>query len=186
MADDAFKGPSGTFDRSYFTQLLRSNGYDENHYVADRKNVAVRQQIGQALVGGSAAPAVYVDAYKEFNGDLECPTGSLCQLYAESQGRADCPEEMAEYDTAPRESLTVFVLLFLLQSIDVIRSGRRGGLGMSAWLGVVILGGLFTYGLMMSVENHRDTPKAPKKPIEGCRKPLPPVQPAGGPGAGNK
>jgi hypothetical protein len=56
---------------------------------------------------------------------------------------------------------------------------------MSAWLGVVILGGLFAYGLMMSVQNHRDIPKAPKKPIEGCRKPSP-VQPAGGPGGGNK
>jgi hypothetical protein len=119
--------------------------------------------------------------YKEYNGDLECPTGALCYFYAETQGFATCPEDIGEYDTAPRESLAVFILLFLFQTIDVLRSGRRGGFGPAAWLGVIILGGLFTFGLLETVKNHRDIPKAPKKPIEGCRKPL---APAGGPPPG--
>jgi disulfide bond formation protein DsbB len=124
--------------------------------------------------------------YKEFNGDLECPTGALCQLYAKAQGAANCPAEMSEYDTAPRESLAVFALIFLLQTIDVLRSGSRGGFGMSAWLGVVILGGLISYGLIASIQDPCTISKDPLKPINGCRKPVqPPVQPAGGPGGDN-
>jgi disulfide bond formation protein DsbB len=121
-------------------------------------------------------------AYLEFNADLECPTGAICQLYAQAQGMANCPAEIKEYDTVPRESLTVFALMFLLQSIDIFRSGRRGGFGFSAWVGVVILGGLITYGLVASVQDPCTISKDPLKPINGCRKPL---QPAGGPGAGN-
>ena len=30
-------GPNGTFDRSYFNQLLRSNGLNEDQYIAERR-----------------------------------------------------------------------------------------------------------------------------------------------------
>lgn len=69
IEDASFKGPSGTFDRNYFNQLLRANGYDEHRYVTDRRKIAVREQIGSALVGGTAVPAAYLDAYKEYSGE---------------------------------------------------------------------------------------------------------------------
>jgi peptidyl-prolyl cis-trans isomerase D len=68
-ADPTFKGPSGTFDRNYFSQVLRANGYDENHYVADRRQIAVRQQIGEALVGGAEVPTPYLKAFQEFSAE---------------------------------------------------------------------------------------------------------------------
>lgn len=68
-ADETFKGPSGTFDRDYFTQVLRANDLDENHYVESRRRDEVRQQITQSLVGGAAAPEAYVQAFQEYNGE---------------------------------------------------------------------------------------------------------------------
>jgi hypothetical protein len=121
-------------------------------------------------VGGLGVAGFHV--YKEWNGEMECPTGVICHAYVQSQGVDECPKEIHEIDTAPRESLTVYILLFLLLSIEVLRSSSRGGFGFPALLGVIILGGLFTQGLIMSVKDHREIPKAPKKPIEGCRKPL--------------
>ena len=65
----------------------------------------------------------------------------------------------------------MFGLLFLLQLVDILRSGRRGGFGFPALAGGIIAGSLITMGLMYSLKNHRDIPKAPG-PLEGCRKPV--------------
>jgi disulfide bond formation protein DsbB len=116
--------------------------------------------------------------YKEYNGELKCPTGVLCEAYAQIKDEPTCPKEWHEYATPPKESLAIFVLLFLFQSIDVIRSGRWDGFGLSSWLGVVILGGLFTFGLIVSLQNPCDIVKHPDR---GCH---PTNAQPGGPGQG--
>jgi peptidyl-prolyl cis-trans isomerase D len=60
--DPAFKGPSGTFDRNYFSQILRNAGYSEDQFVQDRRGDFLRSQISDALAGGGAAPQTYLEA----------------------------------------------------------------------------------------------------------------------------
>jgi disulfide bond formation protein DsbB len=119
-------------------------------------------------IGGLGVAGMHVA--KELNGELECPPGVVCQAYANFQDQADCPPEMRELATAPRESLTVFALLFLLQLVDILRSRTRGGFGILSLAGGIIVGSLITAGLMYAVKNQRPIPLAPK-PLEGCRKP---------------
>lgn len=63
--DPAFKSPGGQFDRQVFRERLRSAGYTEDDYIKDRSNLAVRNQILEAVQDGFAPPQVLVDALKQ-------------------------------------------------------------------------------------------------------------------------
>lgn len=63
--DPAFKSPGGQFDRQVFRERLRSAGYTEDDYIKDRSNLAVRNQILEAIQDGFAPPQVLVDALKQ-------------------------------------------------------------------------------------------------------------------------
>lgn len=60
--DPAFAGPNGQFDRDRFTQLLRENDMNEQGFVRDQRNVDLRQELIQGLVGGLAAPQAATEA----------------------------------------------------------------------------------------------------------------------------
>ncbi|MEH3108728.1 MAG: SurA N-terminal domain-containing protein [Agrobacterium cavarae] len=63
--DPAFKSPGGQFDRQVFRERLRSAGYTEDDYIKDRSNLAVRNQILEAIQDGFTPPQVLVDALKQ-------------------------------------------------------------------------------------------------------------------------
>lgn len=67
VADDpAFKNSNGQFDRQLFSSRLRSVGFDENEYIKERKKIAVRSQIVDAVSDGFTPPAVMVDALRQY------------------------------------------------------------------------------------------------------------------------
>ena len=69
VADDpAFEGIGGRFDRGRFRSILRSIGMTEQDYLAERTNVARRQQLLNALANNATVPAVYATAKAELDG----------------------------------------------------------------------------------------------------------------------
>ncbi len=60
--DSTFAGANGQFDRDRFNALLRENDMNEQTFVREQRNVYLRQQLIQAMVGGLAAPQAAIDA----------------------------------------------------------------------------------------------------------------------------
>jgi len=56
MAEPAFKGANGAFDRQVFYELLRRNGMNEAFFFAEQKRSLLRREIAEAL-GGDAVPS---------------------------------------------------------------------------------------------------------------------------------
>ncbi len=54
--DPAFAGPDGQFDRFRFEQVLRQIGMTPEDYLRNRQQVAIRQQIVEAVADGMKAP----------------------------------------------------------------------------------------------------------------------------------
>src|SRR5690606_12851389 len=60
--DPAFQGAGGQFDRAQFEWVLRQIGMRPQDYLKNREQVAVRQQIVEAVSDGIAAPDTYLRA----------------------------------------------------------------------------------------------------------------------------
>jgi peptidyl-prolyl cis-trans isomerase D len=70
IADDpSFRGATGSFDRNTFANLLRSAGLTEDEYLEQLRQNYVRQQIGDALIGGATVPDSYLRALHEFRAE---------------------------------------------------------------------------------------------------------------------
>lgn len=67
--DPAFKGPGGTFDRRTFEYLLRQIGMRPEDYLKNRAQVAVRQQIVEAVSDGLKAPDTFFKAVALYRGE---------------------------------------------------------------------------------------------------------------------
>ncbi|MDX8496993.1 peptidyl-prolyl cis-trans isomerase [Mesorhizobium sp. VK4C] len=67
--DPAFKGPSGQFDRRTFEYLLRQVGMRPEDYLRNRSQVAVRQQIVEAISDGLKAPQTFLKAVALYRGE---------------------------------------------------------------------------------------------------------------------
>ena len=67
--DPAFNGPSGTFDRQQFEQVLRQVGMTPEDYLRNRQQVAVRQQIVEAISDGLDAPDAFLQAVALYRGE---------------------------------------------------------------------------------------------------------------------
>ncbi len=61
-SDPRLKGPDGKFDRGKFDEYLRDAGLSERGFIAEQRNVYLRQQIQYSLVDGMAAPKTLVQA----------------------------------------------------------------------------------------------------------------------------
>jgi hypothetical protein len=107
--------------------------------------------------------------YLEYNGNppLECPDGAIVNLYERFRGQDDIYNMMHELVTPPKESLTIFVLLFLVQAIDVLRSGSRGGYGFGSLFGAIVIGAALGVGIWYTAGLGKEIPKA--GPLKGCR-----------------
>ncbi len=67
--DPAFHGPDGRFDRQQFEWVLRQVGMSANDYLTNRGQVAVRQQIVEAVSDGMKAPDALLRAVSLHSGE---------------------------------------------------------------------------------------------------------------------
>jgi peptidyl-prolyl cis-trans isomerase D len=67
--DPAFKGADGKFDRLQFDAILRQVGMTAEDYLRNRQQVAVRQQIVEAISDGLNAPDAFLGAVALYRGE---------------------------------------------------------------------------------------------------------------------
>ncbi len=67
--DPAFAGPDGRFDRNQFQWVLRQVGMSPNDYLKNRGQVAVRQQIVEAVSDGMQVPEALLRAVSLYSGE---------------------------------------------------------------------------------------------------------------------
>ena len=67
--DPAFEGPSGAFDRQRFEEVLRQIGMTGEDYLRNRQQVAIRQQIVEAISDGLEAPDAFLEAVALYRGE---------------------------------------------------------------------------------------------------------------------
>lgn len=67
--DPAFKGPGGKFDRRTFDYMLQQAGMRPEDYLKNRAQVAVRQQIVEAVSDGLKAPDAFFKAVALYRGE---------------------------------------------------------------------------------------------------------------------
>ncbi|UCI05621.1 peptidyl-prolyl cis-trans isomerase [Mesorhizobium sp. B1-1-8] len=98
--DPAFKGPSGQFDRRTFEYLLRQVNMRPEDYLKNRSQVAVRQQIVEAVSDGLKVPQTFLKAVALYRGEdrtidylvlpktlvqpIEAPSDSALKAYFEA------------------------------------------------------------------------------------------------------
>lgn len=67
--DPAFQGPGGSFDRRQFEFVLRQIGMRPEDYLRNREQVAVRQQIVEAISDGMSVPDTFLRAVALYQGE---------------------------------------------------------------------------------------------------------------------
>lgn len=67
--DPAFHGPDGSFDRRQFEFVLRQIGMRPEDYLRNREQVAIRQQIVEAVSDGMAIPDTFLRAVALYQGE---------------------------------------------------------------------------------------------------------------------
>jgi peptidyl-prolyl cis-trans isomerase D len=67
--DPAFQGPDGQFSRQQFDYVLRQVGMNAEDYLRNRQQVAVRQQIVEAVSDGMDAPDAFLSAVALYRGE---------------------------------------------------------------------------------------------------------------------
>ncbi len=67
--DPAFHGPDGRFNRQQFEYVLRQVGMRPEDYLKNREQVAVRQQIVEAVSDGIVAPDTFLRAFALYTGE---------------------------------------------------------------------------------------------------------------------
>jgi peptidyl-prolyl cis-trans isomerase D len=102
--DPAFQGPDGKFDRRMFEYILRQVGMRPEDYLRNRSQVAVRQQIVEAVSDGLKAPDAFLKAVALYRGEdrtvdylvlpkslvepIEAPAEDALKTYFEEHKRA--------------------------------------------------------------------------------------------------
>lgn len=69
MSDPAFQGPDGRFSRQQFEYVLRQIGMRPEDYLQNRGQVAIRQQIVEAVSDGMKAPDTFLRAVALYRGE---------------------------------------------------------------------------------------------------------------------
>lgn len=111
--DPAFKGPAGTFDRRTFEYLLRQVGMRPEDYLKNRAQVAVRQQIVEAVSDGLKAPDTFFKAVALYRGEdrtidyltlpkslvepIEAPSDSALSAYFEENKKTYAAPEYRKF-----------------------------------------------------------------------------------------
>ncbi|WP_305988164.1 peptidylprolyl isomerase [Roseibium sp. MMSF_3544] len=109
QSDPAFRGLNGRYDRSRLDQILRANGYQEDEYVVQRRQVAERSQLVEGIAGNLRAPNTYLEVLAAYQnetrsadyllitadtiGDIEDPdANALNAYYEENKAEFRAPE----------------------------------------------------------------------------------------------
>jgi len=69
MSDPAFQGPDGRFSRQQFDYVLRQIGMRPEDYLSSRGQVAIRQQIVEAVSDGLKTPDAFLRAVALYQGE---------------------------------------------------------------------------------------------------------------------
>ena len=67
--DPTFRDASGKFNRDNFRRALQSIGMTEEDYIRNRENVAIRQQIVEAVSDGITVPQTMLEAFAQHSGE---------------------------------------------------------------------------------------------------------------------
>ena len=68
-SDQAFHGPDGQFNRQQFQYVLSQVGMRPQEYLLNRQQVALRQQIVEAVSDGLTAPNAFLEAVAQYRGE---------------------------------------------------------------------------------------------------------------------
>jgi disulfide bond formation protein DsbB len=100
---------------------------------------------------------------------------AMFHVYLELAGRLECPAGVLGLGTAPKQSLTAFVIVFVLLAADALRGSGAGGGRVLATASAVVLGGLLALGCCTSNPPPPPAPTAPyAAPPDICRPPYTP------------
>ncbi len=111
--EPAFQGPNGQFDRRLFESRLRDLGMRPEDYLKNRAQVAVRQQIVEAVSDGLKAPDTFFKAVALYRGEdrtidyltlpkalvepIEAPSDSALQAYFEANKKTYAAPEYRKF-----------------------------------------------------------------------------------------
>ena len=111
--DPAFKGPGGQFDKKTFEYMLRQIGMRPEDYLKNRAQVAVRQQIVEAVSDGLKAPDTFFKAVALYRGEdrtvdyltlpktlvepIEAPSDSALSAYFEANKKTYAAPEYRKF-----------------------------------------------------------------------------------------
>lgn len=92
QTDDTFQGPTGSFDRNAFREILRQNNLSENQYLALQRSYSKREQLIDALRRNVEAPEAFARAIHAFNSDSR----SITYLALKAEEPAAVPAPSAD------------------------------------------------------------------------------------------
>ncbi|MER9407614.1 peptidyl-prolyl cis-trans isomerase [Mesorhizobium caraganae] len=111
--EPAFQGPNGQFDRRLFESRLRELGMRPEDYLKNRAQVAVRQQIVEAVSDGLKAPDTFFKAVALYRGEdrtidyltlpkalvepIQAPSDSVLQAYFEANKKTYAAPEYRKF-----------------------------------------------------------------------------------------
>ncbi|MER8650108.1 peptidyl-prolyl cis-trans isomerase, partial [Mesorhizobium sp. M1121] len=111
--EPAFQGPNGQFDRRLFESRLRELGMRPDDYLKNRAQVAVRQQIVEAVSDGLKAPDTFFKAVALYRGEdrtidylilpkalvepIEAPSDSVLQAYFDAKKKTYAAPEYRKF-----------------------------------------------------------------------------------------
>ena len=89
--DQVFRDASGQFSAARFNELLRTNGYSEQSYVALQRSTVLRQQISEMVVGALSAPVALQEIGNRLRNEKRSIT--FAQMPASAAGEIAAPTE---------------------------------------------------------------------------------------------
>lgn len=89
--DPVFRDASGQFSSARFNELLRSNGYSEQSYVALQRSTILRQQLSEMVVGAFSAPLALQEAGNRLRNEKRSIT--FARMPASAAGEIAAPTE---------------------------------------------------------------------------------------------
>ena len=95
--DPAFHGPNGQFDRFRFEQMIRSAGYTEARFVAERRREMLRNQLQQTVASGLSVPNAWVDAANRYRNEERSIEYVLLDRAQAGEVAAPTPEVLAKF-----------------------------------------------------------------------------------------
>ncbi|KQU89979.1 peptidylprolyl isomerase [Mesorhizobium sp. Root102] len=121
--DPAFKGPGGQFDRKTFEYMLRQIGMRPEDYLKNRAQVAVRQQIVEAVSDGLKAPETFFKAVALYRGEdrtidylilpkalvepIQAPSDSVLSAYFEANKKTYAAPEYRKFSYVRLEPVDI-------------------------------------------------------------------------------